>query len=66
VERIRKRGLDSEEVIKARIPKIKEYLKPENDKKFDYVVVNKEGKLEETIGKAEKIIKNKLIDGEKI
>ena len=56
VERIRKRGKDSEEVIRARAKEIIEYLKPANDEKFDYVVVNKEGKLDETIDKVIEII----------
>ena len=57
VARIKRRGRDTEKEIEQRKKYIIEYLKPENDKKFDYVVVNKEGKLDETIEAVLKIIK---------
>lgn len=56
IQRIRARGLDSEDEIQKRRALIEEYLKPENDKKFDYVVVNYEGKLGEAVGEVIGII----------
>lgn len=60
--RIKKRKTDSPEVIQKRIEEIKEYLRPENDGKFDYVFINREGKLDRTIDQVlaaiEKEIKN--------
>ncbi len=53
--RLKKRG-ESAEIIKKRTAEIKNYLKAGNDDKFDFVVINKEGKLEETIEKVKKII----------
>ena len=62
IARLKKRKKDSEQVIQQRIKDIKNYLKPENDKKFEYVIVNEEGKLAETVDKAEKIIRKTLND----
>jgi guanylate kinase len=53
-KRLKKRGLDSNEVIKQRLIKAKEELT--NLKQWDYVVENKENKLKETIKKVKKII----------
>ncbi len=60
LQRLRKRGLDSEEVIQVRKEEMKKCLKKENDRKFDYVVINKEGKLSETVMKVKKIIIKEL------
>lgn len=57
IDRIRKREGKNEAIIKEREAEIREYLKPENDNKFDKVVVNEEGRLGETIMKVANIIK---------
>lgn len=56
LQRLRKRGLDSEEVIQARVEEMKRCLKKENDNKFDYTVINREGKLGESVARVNKII----------
>jgi len=53
--RLKKRK-ERAEVIKNRTMEIKSYLKAGNDDKFDFVVVNKEGKLDETVEKVKRII----------
>lgn len=57
-KRLIKRGQDSQEVIKRRIKKAKEELK--TLKNWDYIVVNKENKLKETINKVKNIILKNL------
>jgi guanylate kinase len=47
---------ESAEVIKSRTMEIKNYLKAGKSNKFDFVVVNREGKLDETVEKVRKII----------
>ena len=56
LERLKRRKED-DEMIQRRVKEIKNYLKIENDKKFDQVVINKEGKLDETIMKILGIIR---------
>ncbi len=53
--RLQKRK-ESPEVIKKRTTEIKNYLKAGKDEKFDFVIINKEGKLDETIERVKKII----------
>lgn len=53
--RLKKRN-ESAEVIKKRTEEIRNYLKARNDHKFDFVVINKEGKLDETVEKVKRII----------
>lgn len=60
LERLRKRGQETEEVIQKRAKEIREYLNPENDEKFDFVVVNEEGKLNETVEEVKGIIEKEL------
>ena len=60
VERIKKRGKDKPYQIEARKRRIAYYLKLENDKQFDYIVINKEGKLAETVDKVEQIIRKNI------
>ena len=40
---------------------IKAYLKSENDGKFDYVLVNYDGRLRETVDKVATIIRKNII-----
>ncbi|HRY63185.1 MAG TPA: hypothetical protein P5267_01080 [Patescibacteria group bacterium] len=56
IERRKKRGLESEEVLGKRIEEMREHFKPENDSKYDFIVVNEEGKLDETVEKVKRII----------
>ena len=58
LNRLKKRK-ERVEVIKKRTEEIRNYLKSKNDHKFDYVVINKEGKLGETVEKVRKIIEEK-------
>jgi len=53
-KRLRTRGTDSEEVIKRRLAEAKKELATLNQ--WDFVVVNEEGKLEETVDKIKEII----------
>jgi len=55
--RLEKRG-ESEETIQSRLEYAKGWY--ENEKAFDYIVENKEGKLDETVEKVAKIIKDNL------
>lgn len=59
VKRIKKRKLDSEEEIKKRMAYVRDWLREENDKLYDYIVVNKEGRLDETVDKVVEIISSK-------
>ncbi|PIR05731.1 hypothetical protein COV56_01260 [Candidatus Kuenenbacteria bacterium CG11_big_fil_rev_8_21_14_0_20_37_9] len=59
--RIRNRKTDSAEIIKKRLVDIKAYLKSENDGKFDYVLVNYDGRLRETVDKVATIIRKNII-----
>ena len=61
VERIRARGLDSEDEIQKRRVLIEEYFKPEHDKKFDYIVINNNGRLKEAVNEVIKIIGGGII-----
>jgi len=56
IERVRRRGLDSEEVLQKRVEKMREHFKSENDSNYDFIMVNEEGKLDETVEKVKKII----------
>jgi guanylate kinase len=60
IERIKKRKLDSEHEIKRRIAFVRDWLRPGNDEVYDYILINKEGKLGETIEGALKIIKQEI------
>ena len=53
-KRLRQRGQDSEEAIQKRLKEAREEM--EDLSVWDYVVVNEQGKLEETIKKVKKII----------
>lgn len=55
INRLKKRK-ESSEVIKKRTKEIREYLQAGNEDRFDFVVVNKEGKLAETVERVKKII----------
>ncbi len=57
-KRLVKRGQDSLEVIKKRMPFTKKWLK--HTKGYDYIVVNKENKLKETIDRVFKILMKSL------
>ena len=57
-KRLMKRGQDTVETIKQRKKFTKEWLNHKDV--YDYIVINKEGKFDETIAKAEKIIQNEL------
>lgn len=57
-KRLAKRGQDSPEVIKKRMPFTKKWLK--HTRGYDYIVVNKDNKLNETIGKVFKILMRNL------
>lgn len=56
IKRIRKRKQDSEQEIQRRINFMQAWLNPENDKLYDYIVVNEENKLDETVDKVASII----------
>lgn len=56
-ERLKKRGLDSPNMIKDRWMKIIENIK---NAEYDYAIVNREGKLQDAVKKIEKIIREKL------
>jgi guanylate kinase len=60
LERLKKRKEDNK-TIQARTKEMKNYLRVENDKKFDHIVVNKEGKLGETAMNVLKIIEKEKI-----
>lgn len=53
-KRLRSRGQDPEEVIKRRLAEVEKELATLNQ--WDYVVINEEGKLEETVEKIKEII----------
>lgn len=53
-KRLRDRGQDSEEVIQRRLVAAKKEL--DNPPPYDYMVVNKQGKLDKTVKKVKKII----------
>ncbi|MBU1146388.1 guanylate kinase [Patescibacteria group bacterium] len=57
-KRLIKRGQDSLEVIKKRMPFTKKWLK--HTKGYDYIVVNRENKLKETIDRVFKILMKSL------
>jgi guanylate kinase len=58
--RIRERGQDSEENIQIRMAKAREEMKGvDTNPLYDFVVVNEEGKLDETAEKVSEIIKKK-------
>jgi len=57
-ERLRQRGQDSEEVIERRLAEAKNELKTLHQ--WDFIVVNEEGKLNETTRRVEEIIKSEI------
>lgn len=57
-QRLQRRQKDGTEVAQERIDQIKEYLKHYDI--YDYVVVNEEGKLDETVKKVEKKVREYL------
>lgn len=57
-KRLIKRGKDSMERIKYREKETKEWLKHKNI--YDYIVINEEGKFNETVAKVKNIIKKEL------
>jgi len=57
-KRLIKRGQDSPEVIKKRMPFTKKWLR--HRRGYDYVVINKENKLEETIDRVFSLLMKKL------
>jgi len=57
-QRLIKRGKDSKETIKEREKFTRNWL--DHKDIYDYVVINKEGKFEETVKKAKKIISQEL------
>lgn len=54
--RIQKRPGASRALIEARRKEIEVYLKPENDKNYDFVVINQDGQLAAAVSEAAKII----------
>ena len=59
VNRLVKRGLDSNQVIKEREKFTKDWLKHKNI--YDYIVVNKDGALKQTIKRIKEIIKKEML-----
>lgn len=59
LERLKKRG-DGGQVVGRRLVEIKSYMRAAKNKKFDFVVTNKEGGLDETVDRVKKIIEKNI------
>jgi len=58
-KRLRGRGKDSEEVIQKRLKTAKEEMKDaEQNPIYDHIIINEEGKLDQTANRVVSIIKN--------